>query len=139
MLNNVTIMGRLVANPELKTLNSGVKVCSFRIASDRDYSGNGSEKVADFFDCVAWRGTAEFLCRNFSKGMPILVTGRLQTRDYTTRDGSKRRAVEINADNLYFCGGDRKHAEAAPAASGLVDLGDDDSDLPWDGSDDLPM
>jgi single-strand DNA-binding protein len=138
MLNHINIMGRLTANPELKALNSGIKVASFRIACDRDYSSNG-EKASDFIDCVAWRSTAEFLCRNFTKGMPILVSGRLQSRDYTDREGNKRKAVEINVADLYFCGGDRKTAAAAPAAPALVDLGDDDGDLPWDDSDDLPM
>ncbi len=130
MLNHIVIMGRLVATPELKQTGNGTKVTTFRIACDRDYS-SGEEKQVDFVDCVAWRSTAEFICRNFRKGMPITVDGRLQIREYKDRDGNSRRVAEINTNTAYFCGGERT---AAPASQGsdLVDITDDDGDLPWD-------
>ena len=106
MLNHINIMGRLVAEPDLRTTGTGVKVASFRIASDRDYMNGDGTRETDFVDCVAWRASAEFLTRNFHKGMPILVSGRLQIRDYTDKDGNRRRAAEVVADNLYFAGGD---------------------------------
>lgn len=136
MLNHIEIMGRLVASPELKATPSGVKVTSFRVACDRDYSSSG-EKQTDFIDCVAWRQTSEFICRNFTKGMPILVTGRLQVREYTDREGNKRRVAEINVDQAYFCGGERK---SAPAASQGFEELPDDGDLPWNDDDgELPL
>ena len=143
MLNHITIMGRLVAIPELRVTASGTKVSSFRIACDRDIS-SGDEKVTDFIDCVAWRATAEFICRNFTKGMPILVDGRLQIREYTNRDGVKVRVAEIVTNNAYFCGGDRverkPYAAADPTqASAFADV-DDDGELPFDLDDgELPL
>lgn len=104
MLNRVILMGRLVADPELKTTNSGVSVCSFRIAVDRSYVKNGEQRQADFFDIVAWRSSAEFVCRHFAKGSLIAVDGQLQTRQYQTKDGSNRSAVEVVADNISFTG-----------------------------------
>lgn len=104
MLNRVVLMGRLVADPELKTTNSGVSVCSFRIAVDRNYVKNGEQRQADFFDIVAWRSSAEFVCRHFTKGSLIAVDGQLQTRQYQTKDGSNRSAVEVVADNISFTG-----------------------------------
>ncbi len=123
MLNHIEIMGNMVADPELKTTGSGIKVCSFRIACERDYAAAGAQKETDFVDIVAWREKAEFVSKYFSKGMPILVTGRLQTRKWEDRDGSKRSAVEIQADNLYFAGGERKRQperETAPINKGSV-------------------
>lgn len=104
MLNRVVLMGRLVADPELKTTNSGVSVCSFRIAVDRSYVKNGEQRQADFFDIVAWRSSAEFVCRHFTKGSLIAVDGQLQTRQYQTKDGSNRSAVEVVADSISFTG-----------------------------------
>lgn len=104
MLNRVILMGRLVADPELKTTNSGVSVCSFRIAVDRNYVKNGEQRQADFFDIVAWRSSAEFVCRHFTKGSLIAVDGQLQTRQYQTKDGSNRSAVEVVADSISFTG-----------------------------------
>ncbi len=101
MLNHAVMMGRLVAAPELKHTQSGVPVCSIRIAVDRDYKKNG-ETETDFFDVVAWRATAEFICSYFSKGRMIAVEGRMQTRPWTDRDGNKRVAIEMVADNAYF-------------------------------------
>ena len=104
MLNRVILMGRLVADPELKTTNSGVSVCSFRIAVDRNYVKNGEQRQTDFFDIVAWRSSAEFVCRNFSKGSLIAIDGQLQSRQYQTKDGSNRSTVEVVADNISFTG-----------------------------------
>lgn len=104
MINRVILMGRLVADPELKTTNTGISVTSFRIAVDRSYVKAGTERQADFFDIVAWRSSAEFVCRNFSKGSLIAVDGQLQSRQYQTKDGQNRTAIEVVADNVSFTG-----------------------------------
>ena len=111
MLNRITMTGRLVADPELRRTQSGVSVTSFRIANDRDYV-KGEEKETDFFDVVAWRSTAEFICKYFTKGRMISVDGRLQTRGWKDREGNNRRSAEVVADNVYF--GDSKR-DGAPA------------------------
>ena len=104
MLNRVILMGRLVSDPELKTTTSGISVTSFRIAVDRSYVKAGAERQADFFDIVAWRNTAEFVCRNFGKGALIAVDGQLQSRQYQAKDGTNRTVVEVVADNVSFTG-----------------------------------
>lgn len=104
MLNRVILMGRMVADPELKITNSGVSVCSFRIAVDRSYVKNGEQRQTDFFDIVAWRSSAEFVCKHFSKGSLIAVDGQLQSRQYQTKDGQNRTAIEVVADNISFTG-----------------------------------
>ena len=116
MLNHIVLMGRLVRDPELRRTQAGVAVTSFRIAVDRDYqSKDGSgEKQADFIDIVAWRSTAEFVSRYFTKGRMAVVSGRLQMRDWTDKDGNKRTSAEVVADNIYF--GDSKR-DGAPAAN----------------------
>lgn len=110
MLNRVILMGRLVADPELKTTNTGISVTSFRIAVDRSYVKAGAERETDFFDIVAWRSSAEFVCRNFSKGSLIAVDGQLQSRQYQTKDGQNRTAIEVVADNVSFTG-ERRDAQ----------------------------
>ena len=102
MLNNINIMGRLTADPELRTTQSGLSVCSFNIACDRDFAAADGKKETDFIPVVAWRNTANFVSRYFSKGSMIVVSGRVQVRDYTDRDGNNRRATEIVADEVYF-------------------------------------
>ena len=103
MLNRIVLMGRLVADPELRTTTSGVTVATVRLAVDRDFKNKQTgEKEADFFNVVAWRQTAEFVSRYFSKGRMAVVEGRLQSRSYTDRDNNKRTAVEVVADNFYF-------------------------------------
>lgn len=103
MLNHITIMGRLVADPELRTTPAGVSVCTFRLACDRDYKDKQTkERETDFVDIVAWRGTAENVSRYFVKGRMAVVTGRLQIRPYTDKEGAKRTATEVVADNVYF-------------------------------------
>ena len=109
MLNIAVIMGRLVATPELRTTQSGISVTSFRVAVDRSYSSrDGGERQTDFIDVTAWRGTAEFVCKYFTKGQMIAVNGRIQTRSYEDKQGNKRTAVEIVADNVNFCGSKRE-------------------------------
>ncbi len=104
MLNRVILMGRLVADPELKTTGSGISVTSFRIAVDRSYVKQGEERKADFIDIVCWRQTAEFVCRYFGKGSMIALEGQLQTRTYQAKDGSNRYVTEVIADNVSFTG-----------------------------------
>lgn len=101
MLNKIVCMGRLVRDPELRKTASDISVVSFTIAVDRDYK-NGDERVADFIPVTAWRGTADFISRNFSKGRMICVDGSLQTRNYEDKEGNKRSAFEILAQNVYF-------------------------------------
>lgn len=103
MLNTAIIMGRLTADPELRTTQSGISVTSFTVAVDRAYK-SGDERQTDFINVVAWRGTADFVSRYFSKGQMIAVQGSIQTRNYEDKNGNKRTAVEIVADNVSFCG-----------------------------------
>lgn len=110
MLNRVILMGRIVADPELKTTGSGISVTSFRIAVDRSYVKQGEERKADFFDIVCWRSTAEFVCRYFGKGSLIAVEGQLQSRTYQAKDGTNRYVVEVVADNVSFTGERRDNA-----------------------------
>ena len=104
MLNNAVIMGRLVADPELRTTGSGISVSSFTVAVDRRFNRQGEDRQADFIDIIAWRQTAEFVCKYFRKGSMIAVQGYIQTRMYEDKSGNKRKAVEIVADNVSFCG-----------------------------------
>ena len=148
MLNHITIMGRLTRDPELRRTGSGVAVASFTVAVDRDFSPkDGGEKETDFIDCVAWRQTGEFVSKYFTKGRMAVVSGRLQIRSWTDKDGNKRRTAEIVADNVYF-GDSKRDGEsgnsfgAAPAsfggyatpaapASDFAMLDDDDAQLPF--------
>ncbi len=102
MLNVAVLTGRLVADPELRHTPNGVAVVSFRIAVDRSYARAGTERQTDFIDIVAWRSTAEFICKYFRKGQLISVQGSIQTRSYTDKDGNKRTAFEVVADNAHF-------------------------------------
>lgn len=132
MLNTIQIMGRLVADPELRQTNSGVDYCNFTIACDRDFK-NGDEKVADFFNVTAWRHTSKFISGNFSRGRMILISGRLQTHKYTDKDGNNRTATEIQAENVYFADSKRpdNSAQAAPVATDFASMSDDDSEMPF--------
>ena len=139
MLNHITLMGRLTRDPELRRTGSGVAVASFTLAVDRDFGGrDGGEKETDFIDCVAWRQTGEFVSKYFAKGRMAVVSGRLQIRGWTDKDGNKRRTAEVVADNVYF--GDSKRdgdtaggysAPAAAPASDFAMLEDDDAQLPF--------
>ena len=107
MLNHITIMGRLTRDPELRRTGSGIAVASFTLAVDRDFAPkDGGERECDFIDCVAWRQTGEFVSKYFTKGRMAVVSGRLQIRGWTDKDGNKRRTAEVVADNVYF--GDSK-------------------------------
>ena len=148
MLNHITIMGRLTRDPELRRTGTGVAVASFTVAVDRDFGGrDGGERETDFIDCVAWRNTGEFVSKYFTKGSMIVVSGRLQIRGWTDKEGNKRRAAEVVADNVYFGDskrdGDSGSAYSAPAsfggysapsqssASDFAMLDDDDAQLPF--------
>ena len=131
MLNKVIVMGRLVRDPDLRRTNSGTAVASFTIACDRDFKSDGGEREADFIECVAWRNTAEFVSKYFTKGRMAVVSGRLQTRNWTSKEGNKRKATEIVAESVYF--GDSKREElqsyAAPQES-FAEL-PDDGEIPF--------
>lgn len=148
MLNVVAIMGRLVADPELRTTQSGTNVCSFRIACDRNFAPQGQERQADFIDIVAWRQSAEFVCKYFAKGSLVAVTGSLQSRSYKDKNGNNRTAVEVLAEHINFSGPKKAqrvddggeappkdYREPAPAyAQGSNEdfaVIDDDGDLPF--------
>ena len=108
MLNHITIMGRLVRDPELRSTQSGTSVASFTVAVDRDFGGrDGGEKQTDFIDCVAWRQTGEFVSKYFHKGSMIVVSGKLQSRKWQDREGNNRTNWEVVADNVYFGEGRR--------------------------------
>ena len=118
MLNHITIMGRLTRDPELRRTGSGIAVASFTVAVDRDFGGrDGGEKETDFIDCVAWRQTGEFVSKYFTKGRMIVVSGRLQIRSWTDKDGNKRRTAEVVADNCYF-GDSKREADGGNAYGG---------------------
>lgn len=135
MLNRIIVMGRMTRDPELRRTGSGTAVTSFSLAVDRDFKSQSGEKETDFIDVVAWRNTAEFVSKYFSKGRMAVVEGRLQLRDWTDKDGNKRRTAEIVADSVYF--GDSKRdggdnpAGYAPAPSGGFSEIEDDGNLPF--------
>ena len=153
MLNHITLMGRLTKDPELRYTQSQTPVASFTLAVDRDFgSRDGGEKQTDFIDCVAWRQTAEFVSKYFTKGSMAVVSGRLQIRDWTDRDGGKRRSAEVVVDNMYFGESRRRDGDSgdsrsssyssygnsgsagrssAPAASAFAELDDGDGELPF--------
>ncbi len=118
MLNHIIIMGRLTRDPELRRTGSGIAVASFTLAVDRDFAPkDGSEKETNFIDCVAWRQTGEFVSKYFSKGRMAVVSGQLQIRNWTDKDGNKRRTAEIVADNVYF-GDSKRDSESTGSYSG---------------------
>ena len=147
MLNKIILMGRLTRDPELRRTQSGTAVTSFSLAVDRDFKSQSGEKETDFIDIVAWRNTAEFVSKYFTKGRMAVVEGRLQIRDWTDRDGGKRRSAEVIAENVYF--GDSKREggsdySAAPAYSAprgyaapmggqsdFAEIGEEDGELPF--------
>ncbi len=161
MLNHIVLMGRLTRDPELRYTQSQLPVATFSLACERDFGGrDGSEKQTDFIDIVAWRSTAEFVSKYFTKGAMAVVSGRLQLRDWTDKEGNKRRSAEVVADNVYFGESKRSREEsgsaprtsdsyrsndnyradnrdnyrsydAAPAASAFSELSDTDGELPF--------
>ncbi|MGN0557742.1 MAG: single-stranded DNA-binding protein [Acutalibacteraceae bacterium] len=133
MLNICAINGRLTAEPELKTTNNGVSVCSFAVAVERNREVNG-ERATDFINCVAWRGTAEFISKYFHKGTMIAINGSIQQRQYTDKNGNKRNAFEILVDNANFCGSKSESGNAADVQvdeSNFDETEIDDGDLPF--------
>ena len=117
MLNHITIMGRLTRDPELRRTGSGIAVASFTVAVDRDFGGrDGGERETDFIDCVAWRQTGEFVSKYFTKGRMIVVSGRLQIRNWNDKEGNKRRSAEVVADNVYF--GESKRSSESNSSYG---------------------
>ncbi len=141
MINVVVLMGRLTADPELRTTPNGISVTSFSIAVDRTYQKAGAEKQTDFINIVAWRGTAEFITRYFRKGSMIAITGSLQMRSYTDKDGNKRTVYDVVCDNASFCGSKAESGTASrpdtPVAFNNTDASDfeeismNDEDLPF--------
>ena len=146
MLNHIVLMGRLTRDPELRRTTTGTAVASFTLAVDRDFaSRDNGERQTDFIDCVAWRNTGEFVSKYFTKGQQAAVTGRLQIRDWTDKDGNKRRSAEVVVDNVYFADSKRGAAEGpgtSPAprtlytaptggTSDFAELDDDDGELPF--------
>ena len=151
MLNHIVLMGRLTRDPELRRTGNGTAVASFTLAVDRDFKSQNGEKECDFIDIVAWRNTAEYVSRYFTKGRMAVVSGRLQIRSWTDKEGGKRRTAEVVADNVYFGDSKRDNASGgsyseyggsyapagnsfsapAPAASEFSALEEDDSDLPF--------
>lgn len=152
MLNIVAIMGRLVADPELRTTPAGVNVCQFRIACDRNFARQGKQRQADFVDIVAWRAQADFVCKYFSKGSLIAINGRIQTRNYQDKNGNNRTAFAVVAENINF-GGSKgtssakvddggeaaPRSEAWPKADPPANYGGVDDFAVIDDNDDLPF
>ncbi len=147
MINTVALMGRLTYDPELRSTPQGVSVIRFQIAVDRNYQKAGTERQADFIDCVAWRQTADFISRYFHKGSMIAVEGSIQTQNYTDKNGNQRKSVEVVANNVSFCGSRSETGTGAPAPqqnfeqpapsysnaseSDFEEILDDDDDLPF--------
>ncbi len=144
MLNHIVIMGRLTRDPELRRTGSGIACTSFTLAVDRDYTPKGSDKTCDFIECIAWRQAGEFVSKYFTKGRMAIVSGRLEIRDWTDKEGNKRKTAEVKVDNVYF--GDSKKEPAAsadalpngylpsapaPAYGDFAPLDDDDAQLPF--------
>lgn len=133
MLNKVILMGRLIADPEHKQTASGVSVTSFSLAVERSFSGKGKERETDFITIVAWRQTADFICKYFAKGRMVALEGSIQTRRYEDRNGNKRTAVEVVADHVYFTGEKKESVDLSsfnPDDFEEIDSGGDE-DLPF--------
>lgn len=135
MLNKCVIMGRLTRDPELRRTQSGTPVASLTLAVERDFKDDSGTHATDFIDCVAFRNTAEFVSKYFTKGMMAIASGRLQIRQWKDKDGNNRRTAEIVADSVYF--GEAKRSEKrepdsyAPPAGGFAELTEDDGDMPF--------
>ena len=134
MLNHIVLMGRLTRDPELRRTGSGIAVASFTLAVDRDFASQGGEKETDFVDIVAWRSTAEFVSKYFTKGRMAVVSGRLQIRNWQDKEGNKRRSAEILADHVYFGEAKRDIQEKTyncPPANDFGEIEGDDPNLPF--------
>lgn len=141
MLNNVNLMGRLTADPELKTTPNGTSVTSFCLAVERNYCKQGEDRKTDFINIVCWRGAADFICKYFRKGSLIALTGQLQSRTYQAQDGTNRHVTEVIADSVFFTGEKRdqrsNNSQAAPAAPAVPAAAPRYEDIPFDS--DLPF
>ena len=138
MLNHITLMGRLTRDPELRRTGSGTAVTSFTLAVDRDFKSQSGEKETDFIDVVAWRSTAEFVSKYFTKGRMAVVEGRIQIRDWTDKDGGKRRSAEVIANNVYFGDSKKDDQSSRPvsrgvdvSASDFAEISEEDGELPF--------
>lgn len=131
MLNKIILMGRLTRDPELRRTGSGTAVTSFAIAVDRDFKSQNGEKETDFIDVVAWRTTAEFVSKHFAKGRMAAVEGKLQIRDWTDKDGTKRRTAEVIADNVYFA--DSKRDDMTVNRNALAERAEQFAEIEEDG------
>ncbi len=134
MINNVVLMGRLTATPELRSTQSGTSVTAFTIAVERAYVKQGEQRQTDYIDCVAWKNNAEFITRYFQKGSMIAVTGNIQTRTYEDKNGNKRKAVEVVVDSASFCGSKAESGKTnkpAPAEESDFEEISEDDDLPF--------
>lgn len=134
-LNSVTLMGRLTAEPELRTTQNGTAVTSFTLAVDRDYQSGGSERQTDFVSCVAWRKTGEFVSKHFTKGQMMALHGSLQSRKWEDRDGNKRVAWEVVADSVHFCGDKKQegtnYSGVNVSPPTFEEMPDSEGDLPF--------
>ena len=129
MLNHITIMGHLVRDPELRKTQSGVSVVSFTVAVDRDFK-NGDEKVTDYIDCTAWRGTADFISKFFTKGKAIVVDGSLNSRKWTDKEGNNRVSWEVQAQNVYFADS-KRNDDGQSGGQQFKEVAEDDGSLPF--------
>lgn len=141
MLNNISLMGRLVADPELRKTASGISTTTFTVACERSYVKQGEQRQTDFFELVAWRNTAEFICRFFRKGQLIAVDGLLQTRSYEDKEGKRRKITEILVNNAYFADfkGSEKPSFKAPENENALNVGDSDDFTEISEEEDLPF
>ena len=131
MLNKVVLMGRLTKDPELRRTGSGTAVTSFSLACDRDFKSQSGEKETDFIEVVAWKNTAEFVSKYFSKGRMAVVEGRLQVRDWTDKAGNKRTTAEVVADNVYFADSKRDSDSAYKKNPDFAEIIEDDGEIPF--------
>jgi single-strand DNA-binding protein len=146
MLNTISLMGRFTKNPELRYTQSGTPVAAFSLAVERDFKDGNGEKAVDYFDCVAWRNTGEFVDKYFAKGSAAVVNGRLQTRSWVDKDGNNRKSVEVKVESIYFAGSkpadqgnqaaqrggyDNTRTQAEPRYNAFEELYDEDEDLPF--------
>lgn len=138
MLNHIVLMGRLTRDPEMRNTTSGTAVASFTLACDRDYKAEGGERETDFVDIAAWRGTADFVSKYFRKGQMAVVSGRLQIRNWTDKEGNKRRSAEVVAENVYFGESKRSDGNAQTGYPGAPSGYDATGYLGW-GPGELPL
>ena len=134
MLNHITLAGRLVRNPELRRTQNGTAVASFTLACERDFKNESGDREVDFIDCVAWRKTAELVSGYFTKGRMAIVSGRMQIRGWTDKDGNRRKSAEILVDNIYFGDSKPQAEDAATEATGTEpysEIAEDDDQLPF--------